>query len=336
MRTHFAFALSALALLAGCHQRNSRPEVVVYVSVDQVHAEPVLREFERRSGIAVRAVYDVEASKTTGLANRIAAERSRPQADVFWNGEFVQTLRLQAEGLLAPANPPAAATLPDLMRDPQGQWFANGARFRAILIHTGRLAPANRPQRLDDFVSPRWPGTDLAIALPLFGTSAAQAAALYATIGPGKARELYRLLSQRGVRVADGNSVVRDLVAQGRASAGWTDSDDSCEAIANGAPVEMVLPDQDGEGTLMVPGTVAKVAGARHSHQAETLIDFLLQPSTEKMLIESGFFQISVRPGGPVSPCLRGRTVKTLKVSLPAIAAQLDSSRRDLTAIFNR
>jgi len=336
VRTKLVLALSALALLAGCHRSASRPEVVVYVSVDQVRAEPVLREFERRSGIAVRAVYDVEASKTTGLANRIAAEKTRPQADVFWNGEFVQTLRLKSEGLLAPASPPAAAALPDLMRDPDRQWFANGARFRAILINTASLGPANRPQRLEDFISPRWPGGDLAIALPLFGSSVAQAAALYATIGPEKARELYRQIRQRGVRVVDGNSVVRDLVAQGRASAGWTDSDDSCEAIANGAPVEMVLPDQEGSGTLAIPGTVAKVAGAPHPNQAEALIDFLLEPSTEKMLIDNGFFQMSVHPGGPVPACLRGRTVKTMKIGLPEIAAQLESSSRDMTAIFNR
>ena len=336
MRTKLFIVLSAFGLLASCHRRASRPEVVVYVSVDQVHAEPVLREFERRSGITVRAVYDVEASKTTGLANRIAAEKSRPQADVFWNGEFVQTLRLKSEGLLAQATPPAAATLPVLMRDPDRQWFADGARFRAILINTSRLSTANRPQRLEDFASQHWPGTDMAIALPLFGTSAAQAAALYATLGPDKARDLYQQLSQHRVRVVDGNSVVRDLVAQGRASAGWTDSDDSCEAIANGSPVEMLLPDQDGNGTLMIPGTVAKVAGARHPVEAETLINFLLEPSTEKMLIDSGFFQMSVRPGGPVHPCLNGRKVKTLQVGLPAIAAQLDNSRRDLTAIFNR
>jgi iron(III) transport system substrate-binding protein len=98
----------------------------------------------------------------------------------------------------------------------------------------------------------------------------------------------------------------------------------------------MVIPDQEGYGTLMIPGTVAKVAGARHPGEADVLINFLLQPSTEKMLIDSGFFQMSVRPGGPVHPCLSGRTVKTMQVGLPAIAAQLDRSRRDLTAIFNR
>ena len=72
------------------------------------------------------------------------------------------------------------------------------------------------------------------------------------------------------------------------------------------------------------------------STEADALIDFLLAPETEKMLIDSGFFQVSARPGGAVSPCLQGRTVKTMQVGLPQIAAELERSRLDLTAIFNR
>jgi len=63
--------------------------VVVYTSVDQVYSEPVIRAFEKRTGILVLPVYDVEASKTTGLVNRLIAERGRPQADVFWKSYTV-------------------------------------------------------------------------------------------------------------------------------------------------------------------------------------------------------------------------------------------------------
>jgi len=327
--------MAILSLLPACNRGGTQP-VVVYVSVDQVHAEPVLQAFEKQSGIKVRAVYDVEASKTTGLANRIVAEKARPQADVFWNGEFVQTLRLKSEGLLAAAHPPGATQLPTFARDPEGKWFAVGGRFRAILVNKERLRAENRPRRLEDFANMNLAGSELAIALPLFGTSAAQAAALYATLGREKARELYRRLQTRGVRVVDGNSVVRDLVAQGAAAAGWADSDDACEALGKGAPVEMILPDQGGGGTLLIPGTVAKVAGAPHDLQAEALIDFLLQPATEQTLIHSGFFQVSVYPGGVAHPCLGGRAVKIMNVSLSDIAAHLEASRQDMTELFVR
>jgi hypothetical protein len=58
-------------------------EVVVYPSEDQVFSEPVLKDFEKASGIKVRAVSDTEATKSTGVALRIVAERDRPQAAVF-------------------------------------------------------------------------------------------------------------------------------------------------------------------------------------------------------------------------------------------------------------
>ena len=66
-------------------------EVVVYTSWDKPHARLVLAEFERQTGIEVRAVYDTEAAKTAGLVNRLIAEQDNPVADVFWNSELVQT-----------------------------------------------------------------------------------------------------------------------------------------------------------------------------------------------------------------------------------------------------
>jgi len=322
--------------LAGCSRTAPGRSVVVYVSIDQVHAEPVLREFERRSGIAVRAVFDIEAAKATGLASRLVAEKSRPQADLFWNSEFVQTLRLKRLGVLAVSRPRRAAAPPAHLQDRDGCWHASGARFRVILANTDRLSAAGRPRRWEDFASPAYPASDLVVATPLFGTSADQAAALYAAWGPERARRLYAALQARGVRVVDGNSVVRDLVVQGTAAAGWTDSDDACGAVKKGAPVEMILPEQDQQGTLLVPGTIARIAGAPHPAEALALMEFLLDPATERMLIESGFFQLSVNPGGPAHACLGGAEVRTLAVSLDEIGAQLDASGQDMNSIFGR
>jgi len=57
--------------------------VTVYVSTDRVFSEPVLRQYERRSGVRVNPVYDTEETKSTGLANRLLAEKDRPPADVI-------------------------------------------------------------------------------------------------------------------------------------------------------------------------------------------------------------------------------------------------------------
>ncbi len=87
-----------LLLVCACGDKGATREVVIYTTVDQVYSEPILKAYEEKTGIRVKAVYDVEAAKTTGLVTRLEAEKARPQADVFWNGEFAQTMGLGKRG----------------------------------------------------------------------------------------------------------------------------------------------------------------------------------------------------------------------------------------------
>jgi iron(III) transport system substrate-binding protein len=86
---------------AGCKGKESTREVVVYTSLDKVFSQPVLEAFEKQTGIKVLPVYDSEATKTTGLVNRLIAEKDSPQADVFWNSETGRTIVLKRKGVLA-------------------------------------------------------------------------------------------------------------------------------------------------------------------------------------------------------------------------------------------
>jgi len=52
-----------LVNLLSCN--NNKKEVVVYTTVDQVFSEPILKDFEKETGIKVKAVYDTEETKST-------------------------------------------------------------------------------------------------------------------------------------------------------------------------------------------------------------------------------------------------------------------------------
>ena len=95
-----------LVCVVGCNGSNRGPrEVTAYVSADRPFSEPVMKEYERRTGVRVNVAYDTEETKSTGLANRILAESARPQADVFWSNEPVRTLVLKSRGVLARTSP---------------------------------------------------------------------------------------------------------------------------------------------------------------------------------------------------------------------------------------
>jgi len=326
--------LCGLVLVTLACSREASRTVVVYTSVDQVYSEPILREFAERTGIRVRPVFDVEAAKTVGLVQRIIAERRRPRADVFWNSEFSQTLLLAARGLLEACRPATAGDVPGTMRSSRDLWTGVGCRVRVLLVNTRRVPEEAMPRSVEDLLTAE--PSRVGLANPLFGTTATHAAALFALWGPPEAERFFRALADRGVHVADGNAGVRDLVVAGRLDWGLTDSDDACRAVEAGAPVRIVLPDQGGAGTLLIPGTVAVVAGAPHPREARKLVEYLVDAGTEQRLIESGCVQLSVRPGGPRAPCLGTAPIRVMELGLDAIHDRIGDSRRALVEIFSR
>jgi len=286
------------SLLVACQAGASAEQiVVVYTSVDQPVAEPIFAEFERATSIKVRPVYDVEATKTTGLVNRLIAEKEAPKADVFWNNEIIQTMVLKDQGVLASYRVPNAEQIPRPYRDPNGYWIGYAARARVLIVNTRLVKDPQKIDSINDLLDASWPGSQIGIANPLFGTTATQAAALYEAWGSENARNYFQRLVARGVRVVDGNSVVRDLVANGQLAFGLTDTDDACSALARGAPVAVILPDQNDLGTLIIPGTVSLISGAPHADQGKTLIDYLLQPATEQALMNAHFSHIPLHTG---------------------------------------
>ena len=302
--TRHHFLLLAFAILtAGCgRSEEAAPAaartVTVYVSTDRVFSEPVLQEYERRSGVTVNAVYDTEETKSTGLANRLLAEQGRPQADVFWSNEPVRTLVLKSRGVLAPYRSPSAEGIPSVLRDSDGQWTGFSARMRVIAYNTKLVKTDEAPQSVLDLVDPKWK-SQVAIADPRFGSTSFHVAALYTILGDAKADDFFKRLKANDVRIVDGNSVVRDMVVRGEVKLGLTDTDDVNVALEAGQPIAMILPDRSGMGVPVMPNMVSLVRDAPHPEEGQRLIDYLLSQDVERQLAQSEAVQIPLHPGVP-------------------------------------
>jgi iron(III) transport system substrate-binding protein len=331
--------LLGLLLLTSCTMLPAgRRAVVVYTSVDRVFSEPILDAFEAETGIEVLPVYDVEAAKTTGLMNRLIAEKDRPKADVFWSGEFAMTITLQDEGVLAPYRSDQCADIPAVFVDPEYHWIGFAGRARVLIVNTDEVPPDRFPRSIYDLLDPAWPADRVGIAYPMFGTTATQAAALYADLGPEAARDYFQGLVDRGVRVVDGNSVVRDMVAAGQLAFGLTDTDDACSAVERGDPVAIVFPDQgEGDlGTLVIPNTVALVAGGPNPEQGRAFIDYLVSVETEQRLVDSGWSHVPVRPLESGPACIDASNVRAMDVALGQVYRELARSQVELGEMFVR
>jgi len=301
----FGFTL----LLAGCGSRSE--EVVVYTSVDDLYAQQIFDAFTKESGIRVLPVFDTEEAKTLGLVHRILAERAHPQADVFWSGDCARSALLKKEGALEGYRIPTAETIGAAWRDADHAWTGFGARARVIVYNTSKVKEP--PRSVAELADPRWKGR-IAVANPLFGTTAAHVAALAQTRGEETALRLFAALRANDARFVGGNSHVRDLVARGDCDAGLTDSDDVWIGKQRGDPIEMLYPDQDGDGTLVIPNSAALLKGAPHPAQARRFLDWLLRPETEALLASGPSRQMPVRGAGDLSK-LRAMKVDWGKLS---------------------
>jgi iron(III) transport system substrate-binding protein len=303
--------------------RSRGREVVVYLSIDQVFTEPILRDFERQSGVKVRAVFDTEETKSTGVLNRIVAEAASPQADVFWSGDPVRPLILVKRGLVRAYVPPGAAAVPPAFKAADGTWTGGAARARLLLVNRNRVRPDALPRSVRDLADPRWKG-QTAIANPLFGTTTMHVAALANAWGDDALKDFLRQLKANGCRVASSNGEVKRLVAAGEVAFGLADTDDAAEALKEGAPIEVVYPDQDGMGTLLMPTAVVPLAGP-HPAEARRLVDYLLSSEAEQKLVDAAS-HIPLRPD--VKPPAGGKRASDLKAMPVDYARVADTMER--------
>jgi len=326
----------SLLLAAGCAPD---ADVTLYVALDQKHSEALVRQFERQSGLTVRARYDTEASKTVGLVSAIEEEASRPRCDVFWNNEIGHTVKLAQKGLLAPYNSKNAAALPAEFKDGSGLYTGFAARARVLIVNTELLPDeAARPTSMWDLIDPKWKGRG-AVARPLTGTTLTHFAALRLRLGEAEFRRFVDGLFENEVQMLQSNGATMRAVRAGDVAFAFTDTDDFHVALAKGHPVACVFPDQgEGEiGTMLIPNSVGMVKGGPHPEAAKRLIDFILSEEVESLLAASRSAQIPLRDGvtGPAEAQILGiGQFRPMEWDLEATAAALEESVREFDRMF--
>jgi iron(III) transport system substrate-binding protein len=149
-------------------------------------------------------------------------------------------------------------------------------------------------------------------------------AALFASWGEEKASAFLKSLEANAVRVASSNGEVKRLVVGGEVAFGLTDTDDAHEAVKEGADVEVVYPDAEGEGTLVMPTSVVLIARGPNSENGKRLVDYLLSGEAERRLAEAGA-HMPLRAGVPTPQgVLRVSEIRAMAVDYARVAEEME------------
>jgi iron(III) transport system substrate-binding protein len=307
--------------------------VVVLAALDKEFSEPLLEEFAKQSGIKVLGKYDVESNKTVGLANEIIANASRPRGDLFWNNEILHTIRLEKLGLLETYRSPLAEKFRQQFVSKEGSWHGFAARARVLIINRKRLPDQSAwPVTIAELADPRWKGK-CGMARPLFGTTATQAAVLFAQLGDQAATDFFKQVAENAV-IESGNKQVAQHVAEGRYAWGVTDTDDAVIEIEAGKDVALVFPDQATQGTLLIPNTLAIIKGGPNTESARKLVDWLLRSETELQLAKGASAQIPLNREVTERSRVAPVDLKVMEVDFVAAAEKWETAQRVLVELF--
>jgi len=278
-----SLTLALFIILGGC--KNDTDEVVVYCTVDQIFSEPILQDFEKETGITVRAVFDTEETKSTGVMNRLIAEKDNSQCDVFWSGDPVRNGLLQSRGITSPYQSIQTALIPVHFKEPGHHWIGLSARARVLMYNKQSISPDALPQSILDLTEARFKG-QFGIANPLFGTTTFHMAALFTVLGDSLAEKWMNDLKINQVTIATSNGDIKKRVMNGELDFGLTDTDDVFEAMKESPDVDYIFLDQqeEGIGTLIMPNALSLVKNSPNAENGKKFMDYLLSRQTEAKL----------------------------------------------------
>lgn len=280
----FGFFLAAALLCAGCSGTQSAvlPQVdparclTVYTSHPEEIYAPLVEEFEDRTGIWVQVV----EGKSGELLEKIAGESEQPRADIMFGGGG-DSLEDHRELFAAYRSDQCAAITHPGFCGTENRWTGFSVLPLVFVYNPKLVGEQDAPTAWKNLTDSRWAGR-IAFASPAVSgscyTALATAVQLY---GEGFAADFARNLAGRCV---DGSGDIIPLVADGSYSVGVTLESTVQKAIADGADVAYLYPE---DGTSAVADGVAILENAPHRENAERFVDFVLGRDAQSFLCET-------------------------------------------------
>lgn len=279
-------------------------ELTLYSARKEELIRPALEGFQKETGIRVTLL----TGGAGELARRIELERANPKGDVFLGTAAGITELLRQKGLLESYASPNAGEIPEEFRAADHSWVGITGRVRVLIYNASRIPAGEAPQSTFDLTAPRWKG-QVAVASLGERTTVSWLATLLALKGEEATRKYVDALRANGLKVLKNNTEVRHAVARGEVAVGITNHYYYLLQLQEDprSPIALVYPDQ-GPGDMGTPVfsiTTAIIKGAPHPAEARALIDFLLKPAGNRLLVE-GEFEIPLLPNVPLVGADRG------------------------------
>ena len=282
---------AAILLLTGCSQSEETvyqiPEdkkLIVYTAHKEEVYEPIIKEFEERTGIFV----ELKAGDTLALFEEL--QRDAPGTfDVMFGGG-IENFE-ECRDYLEPYTVTEIDQIAEQYRA-EGDVYTPFSVLPTVFIYNNKLVyPVAAPRTWAELQTDRWKGK-IAFADPT--KSGSSYTALCTMLQISKQDEVTTLTAFSNAldgNLSSSSTAVLEDVNAGTRLVGITTEGMARQKILEGADITVIYP---ADGTSAIPDATAIVKGAKHMENAKEFLEFTVSRDTQR-LVEEAFFRRTVR-----------------------------------------
>lgn len=327
MKKYTALALAVSAFVSSAAFASTN-EVNVYSYRQAYLIEPILKEFEKETGIQVNVIF---ADK--GLVERVKKEGKISPADVLLTVDISRVMEIVNAGLAQPIHShKLEKNIPAQYRDSKDQWFALTTRARAIYTSKDRVGKLPADFTYYDLAKPEYKGK-VCVRSGKHSYNVSLVASMIAHDGEAKAKEFLEGLKanlaqkpQGGDRdqvkaikegICDyslGNSYYFGKMLNDEKQRSWAEA------------VYINFPNQNDKGTHVNVSGVAIAKYAPNKKNAVKLVEYLSGEKAQHLYAELNH-EYPVKPGVARSQLVQSwGDFKADKIALEKIAENYDKA----------
>jgi len=300
MRTRVGVAIVVLALVALTAGAAGAADgrVNILCSPDPAWCEAVKRDFGKATGIQTEFV---RLSSGAALA-RIRAEKGSPTFDVWFGGSGDSHWVAQAEGLLEFFRPKAWGELrPQLTRAVDGHYIPLYTGLHGFGVNEKLLREKSLPvpETWKELGDPKYKGL---VAMPnpnTSGTGYVMMATVVQVYGEDGGFELLKAIHKNVAQYTRSGGDPSLLAGRGEVAVGVSFANDVVERARKAFPIRFVAP-RDGTGYEI--GALSLMTGAPNRANALRLIDWALDPDSQKLGPQNGEVSIQSHSRSAIDP----------------------------------
>lgn len=298
----FLTAAASALLLTGCYHAkelapiSSDADLVICTDLEPAVYEPVVKEFEERTGLSVEVLAGTtrevkqrfsDAQKQAGPIAQGNGEGNASKADTQeeWDLAFGVSAELLDEyhALWLPYESSQSEELDARYGSTEHVWTGFSVLPLVIMYNTNVVTYRELPVGWESLLEPRWQG-HVAFTDPEQSDVSVTALAAALLACPDRPDYLKVLAENLNGAVSDSVEQVNEGILDGRDSVGVTTEAAAQTLRSSGADIDYIYPE---DGTLLVVDGTAIRAGSGHPDAAQAFLEFTVSRDTQKILLSS-------------------------------------------------